>query len=156
MRGPLSQLVSGWEWSGFTTLEAGSPLNATLASNASLNSFMSLRPNQIGDPLAGTPHNRNQWFNPAALAVPGLYLFGNAGRNAITGPDLFTADWSLSKNFEITERLKAQFRWDVFNVFNNTNLANPSNTNVDTPTAGLITDVQAPMRNMLFGLHLTR
>ncbi len=153
--GPLGQIISGWQWSGFTTWEDGSPLNATLASNASLNSFMSLRPNQISNPLVGTPHNRNQWFNPAAFAVPGLYLFGNAGRDAINGPHLFSADWSLSKNFKVTERLNAKFSWEVFNAFNNTNLANPSNTNIDTPTAGLITDVQAPMRNMQFGLHLS-
>jgi hypothetical protein len=48
-----------------------------------------------------------------------------------------------------------QFRWEVYNVFNDTNLANLSNTNVDTPTAGLITDVQSPVRNMQFGLHVT-
>ncbi|HET9177273.1 MAG TPA: carboxypeptidase regulatory-like domain-containing protein [Terriglobia bacterium] len=153
--GVLSQLISGWEWSGFTTWQAGSPLNATLASNASLNSDMSTRPDQIGDPLAGTPHDRNQWFNPAAFAVPGPFLFGDAGRNAIKGPNWFTFDMSLSKSFNVTERVKAKFRWDAFNAFNNTNLANPSNTNIDTPTAGLITDVQAPMRNMQFGLHIT-
>ena len=155
VHGVMDQLISGWEWSGFTTWEAGMPFNATLASNASLNSDMSTRPDQIGDPLSGTPHNRNQWFNPAAFVVPAPFQFGNAGRNAITGPNLFTADWSLSKTFSITERVKAKFQWDVFNAFNNTNLANPSNTNIDTPTAGLITDVQAPMRNMQFGLHVT-
>jgi hypothetical protein len=46
------------------------------------------------------------------------------------------------------------FSWQVFNVFNYTNLQNPSNTNTDTHTAGIITDVESPMRNMQFGLHL--
>jgi hypothetical protein len=116
---------------------------------------MSLRPNQIGNPFAGTPHDRNQWFNPAAFAVPALYMFGDATRNALTGPPWFSADWALFKNFKIAERFNLQFRWEVYNAFNYTNLANPSNTNTDTPTAGITTDVQTPMRNMQFGLHLS-
>ena len=131
------------------------PFNATLASNASLNSLMSPDPNQIAGALEGITQSRNLWFNPASFAVPPLYLFGGAGRAAITGPSLFTADWALVKDFNISERVKIQFRWEVYNVFNDTNLANPSNTNVDTPTAVLITDVQAPLRNMQFGLRLT-
>ena len=152
--GVFGQVVSGWQWSGFTTVEAGMPFSAALASNASLNSFMNLRANQVGDPFANTPHNRNQWFNPKAFAVPALYTFGDASRNSLTGPPLFAANWALAKNFQITEQANLQFRWEVYNLFNYTNLANPS-SNVDTPTAGLITNVQSPMRNMQFGLHLT-
>lgn len=153
-RGAVGQLVSGWQWSGMTTIEAGMPFSPTLSNNASLNSDMSLRPDQVSNPLANTPNDRNQWFNPAAFAVPGAYLFGNAGRNSIIGPALFTADWGLFKNFRIAERFNLQFRWEVYNVFNATNLALP-NSNVDTGTAGLITDVASPMRNMQFGVHVS-
>ncbi|HEV2499841.1 MAG TPA: carboxypeptidase regulatory-like domain-containing protein [Terriglobia bacterium] len=152
--GVASQVISGWEWTGITSVESGMPFSPSLANNSSLNSDMSLRPNQIGNPFSGTLHNRNQWFNPAAYAVPGPFLFGGAGRDSLVGPPLFAADWSLLKNFKLSERFNLQFRWDVYNAFNYTNLANPSNTNTDTPTAGLITDVQSPMRNMQFGLHL--
>ncbi|MGH9407650.1 MAG: TonB-dependent receptor domain-containing protein [Terriglobia bacterium] len=152
--GVLDEVISGWQWSGFTTIEAGTPFNATLSSNASLNSFMSLRPDQIGNPFSGTPHNATQWFNPAAFAVPAQYTFGDASRNALTGPPLFSADWALAKNFKVTERANLQFRWEVYNLFNYTNLANP-NTNVDAGNPGLITNVQSPMRNMQVGLHLT-
>ena len=86
--------------------------------------------------LQGITQSRNLWFNPASFAVPPLYTFGDAGKDAITGPSLFRADWALVKDFNISERVKMQFRWEVYNVFNDTNLANPSNTNVDTPTAG--------------------
>ena len=41
----------------------------------------------------------------------------------------------------------------MFNALNRTNLALPNN-NVDTGSAGLISDVASPMRNMQFGLHL--
>ncbi|MGH9377617.1 MAG: hypothetical protein ACRD1I_02340, partial [Terriglobia bacterium] len=152
--GVAGQVISGWEWTGNTSIESGIPFSASLSNNSSLNSDMSLRPNQIGNPFSGTPHNRNQWFNPAAFAIPGPFLFGGAGRDSLAGPPLFSADWALLKNFKLSEKFNLQFRWEVYNAFNYTNLADPSNTNTDTPTAGLITDVQAPMRNMQFGLHL--
>jgi hypothetical protein len=160
VHGVLSELISGWQWGGFTTLASGEPFSATLSSNASLNSEMSLRPNKIGNPFSGTPHDAAQWFNPAAFATPGLYLFGNASRNALTGPPVFSADWSLGKNFNITERFNLLFRWEVYNVFNYTNLCQNAqgclNSNTDTPTAGQITNVNIynPMRNMQFGFHL--
>ena len=149
----LNGAISGWQFNGITTLESGLPFSATLSNNASLNSDMSLRPNIIADPLGGISQNRNQWFNPAAFAVPASYRFGNAARNAIRGPNLFTADLSVARNFALTERFNLQFRWEVFNSFNRTNLALPA-TDVDTGTAGLITDITVPMRDMQFGLRL--
>jgi hypothetical protein len=71
----------------------------------------------------------------------------------VRGPHLFTADWGLSKNFQLTERTNLQFRWDVYNSWNNTNLALPV-TNVDTGNAGQITAITSPMRNMQFGARL--
>ena len=52
--------------------------------------------------------------------------FGS-GRNAFTGPRFFNSDISLFKNFAITERVGAQFRFEAFNVFNHVNLGHPNN-----------------------------
>ena len=61
-----------------------------------------------------------------------------SGRNAFTGPSLFNSDMSLFKNFAITERVGAQFRFEAFNVFNHVNLGNPNNC-IDCSGSGLIT-----------------
>lgn len=151
--GIIRGVVEGWQFNGITTIGSGLPFSPGLSNNASLNSDMSLRPNIVGDPMSGISQNRNQWFNPAAYAVPAPFLFGNASRNSLRGPNLFDAGFSLAKSFAVTERFNLQFRWEVFNVFNRTNLALPSN-NVDTGTAGLITEVASPMRNMQFGARL--
>lgn len=122
---------------------------------------MSLRPNQIGNPFANTLHDAAQWFNPEAFVTPAAYLFGDASRDMLTGPPVFSANWALAKNFKIAERANLQFRWEAYNVFNYTNLCQQAqgclNANTDTPTAGQITDINIydPMRNMQFGLHLT-
>ena len=47
-----------------------------------------------------------------------LRNFGNIHRNQFTGPGEFLSDMSIFKNFTITERVKAQFQAEFFNVFN--------------------------------------
>ena len=44
--------------------------------------------------------------------------FGNVGRNTFYGPNAFTSDLSLLKNFKFTERVNFQFRVEGFNIFN--------------------------------------
>lgn len=152
--GIARQIVEGWQFNGITTVESGLPFSPALSNTASLNSDMSLRPNIVGDPFGGISQNRNLWFNPAAYAVPLPYLFGTAANNSLRGPNVFTMDLSLAKSFPITERLNLQFRWEVFNALNRTNLGLP-NGNVDSSAAGLITDITLPMRNMQFGGRLS-
>jgi hypothetical protein len=154
--GVLRHLVEGWQWTGITTFLSGYPFSPTLNNNSSLNADMSLRPDIIGDPSVSNP-SRNGWFNPAAFAVPAPYKFGNASRNSLRGPGVAVANWSLFKNFRLTEALNMQFRWEVFNTFNRTNLGAPS-TGVDGGSAaGQIFNIDAnePMRNMQFALRFT-
>ncbi len=150
-------LVEGWQFNGITSLSSGLPFTPTLNNNASLNSDMTLLPNINGNPTSGISQTRNLWFNPAVYSVPAPFTSGTAARNSLRGPDLFSAAWSLGKNFALTERYRLQFRWEVFNVFNRTNLGLPVSA-VDAGNAGVITDIQSGptlgMRNMQFGLRL--
>jgi len=75
----------------------------------------------------------------------------------LLGPSFQQSDLSLSKTFSVTERFKAQFRAEVFNLPNKVNLANP-NACVDCPgTAARITNIfqLATMRQWQFGLRLS-
>jgi len=115
-----------------------------------------------------------RWFNPTVYQPPAAYTFGNASRNSLRGPGLFTADWGLDKNFQVRENLKLQLRWEVFNALNVANWANPGGdvTNCNSvkknppgsgaPPAltcsslpGQITNVSLPMRNQQIGLRFT-
>ncbi len=154
-------LAEGWAFRGITSYYSGLPFNPTLNNSSNLNSDpnTSTFPEQIGNPYAGITQSRNLWFNPAAYSTPPLYTFGNVGRNSLRGPNFFQADWSLSKGFSFTERTKLEFRWEVFNAFNRTNLNLPT-TAVDSGAGGgIITDIvtgpTTGMRNMQFGAHLT-
>jgi hypothetical protein len=64
-------------------------------------------------------------LNPAAFTVPAPGKFGNLARNALRGKDFKQLDVALSKDFAITERTRFTLRWDVYNIFNRPNFANP-------------------------------
>lgn len=54
-----------------------------------------------------------------------LCHFGGLGYNALRGPGQAQMDFSLYKNFAVTERYRVQFRWEAFNVFNPPFFSNP-------------------------------
>jgi hypothetical protein len=66
------------------------------------------------------------WINPVAFQQPASGTFGNASKGALRGPNYWTWDMGLMKNFTMTERWKVQFRAEYFNVFNRVNLNDPS------------------------------
>jgi hypothetical protein len=154
--GPARHFVTGWAFRGITSYSSGLPFSPSLGNQGNLNSDETERPQMINpaNPELGINQSRNLWFNPANYGIPAPYVFGNAGRNSLRGPNYFEADWSLSKNFRFTERVGLEFRWEVFNAFNRTNFANP-NTQVDSAAGGVIQDIATPMRNMQFGAHIT-
>ena len=61
--------------------------------------------------------------------------FGNLGRNIYRGPKQQNWDFSLLKNFHITERQELRFTADFFNIWNHANFANPTVTDVENPAA---------------------
>jgi len=59
------------------------------------------------------------------MIPPPLGQFGNMGRNSFPDLGFKDVDFSVAKNWHVTERLKAQFRAEFFNILNHPNLANP-------------------------------
>ena len=61
----------------------------------------------------------------------------------------------FSKNTKVTEAVSFEFRWDVFNLFNTVNFANPNNVIGEPGTDFIkITDTVGGPRVMQFGLRL--
>jgi len=101
------------------------------------------------------------------FALPACGQIGNAGYNSLRGPHAFYDDLGLSKAFTITERFRAEFRFDAYNLFNHPVLgfnSNQGNTCIDCRgSAGQITDIEADsapgspvgMRQLQFGVRLT-
>ena len=65
--------------------------------------------------------------------------FGNLGRNTYRGPHQQNWDFSLLKNFRLTERASLRFTTDFFNIWNHANFASPAVNDVETITHDSIT-----------------
>jgi hypothetical protein len=130
--GLLRNVIGGWRAAGILTVQSGAPFTVNLSSAAGQNvSPIGLvsgnnleRPNLAGNPNSG-PQTAAEWFNTAAFALPAQNTFGSAGRNVVTGPGLATLDLSLQKDQTLHERLKLQFRFDVYNSLNHANFSLP-------------------------------
>jgi len=67
------------------------------------------------------------------FCIPGPMEQG-MGRNAVQGPGFWNMDMGIIKRFNLTERVKMDFRTEFFNVFNHPNFENPRNASVGSPT----------------------
>ena len=73
-------------------------------------------------------------------ADPTLATYGTLPRNFFRGPGYINFDLAFSKTTDITERVKFEFRAELFNLFNHTNFANPGViNNGNGPNNGSVT-----------------
>jgi len=158
--GIVQALLGDWKFDGVTTLESGLAFSAADSNSSTLNADFGQRPNVVlGTPLYPTTQSRSLWFNPAHFQTPPVCcVWGNAGAGTLRGPGLFSADWALGKEFVFPtplnrESTRLEFRWETFNAFNHANLSLP-NSDVNSSTVGRIFNIQTPMRQMQFVLHL--
>jgi hypothetical protein len=152
------KLLGGWQFSGITVHYTGLAFTPSTSSNdpagiGFLGSSPSAgRPDMICDPNANSPHTDLQWFNTTCFANPpaGVNRVGNGGRNVIYGPPTTRFDATLSKKIRFSESKSFQLRWEVFNIFNHTNFATFSSTNVTSSVFGRIATTRDP-RTMQLG-----
>ncbi len=158
LHGVAAGLLRGWQMGGIfkansgvptTPLISGDPMNVR---NSGSDTF------GIPDKIPGRdPINHNFKSNPGGVflgyinssayrvpmatpeiasqcvpfsQVPGSCsnLLGNAGRNSIVGPNVYTVDLSTLKNFavkNISETFNVQFRAEFFNALNHANFTPP-------------------------------
>jgi hypothetical protein len=130
-------LKNGWNISTIVQARTGFPVNVTL--KGGVFGGFSMRPDIVPgvdpyDPHLTLPNGTvcngyrvpDCQFNPAAFTTPANGPYGNAGRNLLRGPGFRQVDISLFKNTRFSESKSLQLRIDFFNIFNNTNFAEPS------------------------------
>jgi len=144
--GTIAQYASGRPVTVFTGAIPGLP-NRVSGTGQNANQ----RPNVVeGQPCRASGGLPEQILNPAAWTLVGFPLgtFGNSGRGVCDGPNFAQVDASLYKNIKISARVKAQLRFEVFNLFNRVNFTgvntslNPTSATLDTgrlATANTIT-----------------
>jgi outer membrane receptor protein involved in Fe transport len=143
-------ILGGWLVSGIYSARSGRAFTATQANN-NVGADHTGLPNLTGDPKG--PQTVEQWFNVSAFTRVPSGTFGNAGRNILRGPGWITFDMSLQRRIDVTTRVNATLRWDVFNLFNRANFGLPTG-DITSATAGVISTLAGDPRVMQFSLRV--
>jgi hypothetical protein len=138
---PVDWALGGWQVNGIYTLQGGLPFSVTVDG----------APGNTRADLTGSfsvnPGNRNHYINenfgpggptgPFTIPASANNVFsapGTSGRNILRGPGLSNMDFSIFKNFAITERIKAEVRGQAYNLTNTPHFANP-NSDLSSPAS---------------------
>jgi hypothetical protein len=190
----MDLLLGGWQLSNTTNWSSGLPFTPSIGECGKISDAGPCRPDLLPGQSFHTGLTRDasgnlRWFTPVSplsygavpagvdactlarptsgpFALPACGHIGNAGWDSLWGPRAFFSDMSLAKNFNITEKYKAQFRFDAYNVFNHPVLgfnSSQGNTCVDCAGGGIISSIEADaspnapngMRQLQFGLRFT-
>ena len=133
--------------SGNVTLASGFPFSPRVFGNsADLNRGVTgaTRPDLVpGQAIELSDPTIRQWFNTAAFTGP-AGVFGNAGRNIIIGPGMFSMDMAVSKTVQLKEMQGLELRLSATNVFNTVHFTS-IDTTLGSPTFGQVV-AAGPMR----------
>ena len=150
----LNAIAGGWTVGSIVTWSSGRPYNLTVngnPANSGSNAVVN-RPNADGrDPYG---HNRTvrEDFDKSVFSPNNKFEIGNLGRNAMRQRSFFNWDFSMLKDFQIHERMRAQFRFEGFHFSNTPRFGQAGNT-VGTGAFGRISSAGTP-RNLQLGLKL--
>ncbi len=151
----VQAFANGWQGNAIVSLDTGLPFTVLSGTDRSLsgvgNDYADVVPNVNPARPAGVSRI-SQYFNTLAFVPAATGTFGNEHRNSLRGPGYEDVDASLFKDLFTESRIHGQFRAEVFNALNHTNLANPVST-VSAGNNGQITTANSP-RVFQFGAKI--
>jgi hypothetical protein len=166
-------ILGGWQVGGIYTRQSGGAFNLKIPSDRALtgNSVVGTisggqRPNYSGNtpgcsPAEVTTGDISHLVKTSCFSFPALGTLGNLGRDLFRMPVFRDLDFSVFKNQNLRgERLKMQFRAEMFNILNNTNLTAQSRS-IFNGSGVLVPSIGTPAaptanssRQIQFGLRL--
>jgi hypothetical protein len=175
--GLKGKLANGWNVSGVTIVQGGTPLTITdsrggtifgfgpgaaVISRAEFASGMGsanvASPGDVEARLGGN-NGGPGYFNKSAFTTTPVIGngtgYGNSGVGIILGPGQFNWDMAVVKTTKVgglTENATLQFRTEFFNAFNHPQFNNPAVVDVSKSTFGQITSTSVSPRLIQFAL----
>ena len=126
---PVRLALGGWELAGILGYGSGPSQSIFGLNGGATNAPGGIqgtgynpnqKPNRVLQDCRAHGAPKFQWYNPAAFTLDNYQLgtFGNSSVGSCSGPGIANTDFSMYKNFKLTERFTMQFRMEFFNFFN--------------------------------------
>jgi hypothetical protein len=148
--GIVDKVIGSWQLQGITGFRSGVPYTPIIGRDVANTGAGAQRPNRIRSGKLANP-TLGLYFDKSAFVIPANYNYGNSGGDILRRDYLGTFDFSIHKEFPVTEWSRLQFRFEVFNLPNTPYFAAP-NPQVDVAAGGKVTATQNNPRQMQFGL----
>ncbi|MDT5157467.1 MAG: hypothetical protein QOC61_546 [Acidobacteriota bacterium] len=133
--GVANAIIGGWQVNTIISYYGGTPLDVYSGAPPNYNGLRAnpanggLRANLVpGQPIYLSNADKTLYLNPAAFSVPALGTFGNLSRGLVRQPSITNVDFSMNKNFAVTERTRLQLRAEFFNLLNHASFNGFGNT----------------------------
>jgi Carboxypeptidase regulatory-like domain len=152
-KGIVGWVLGNWQNSGIVTFQTGTPISIGAACTFSGVSGMGCYADRLKNPNLSNP-TMDKWFDTTAFQSPAPYSFGSGSRTEpnLRNPGTIGFDTVMSRWQPIRERMRLQFRAEMYNFFNHPNLGAPS-ASITSSTYGQITS-KSGNRTMTMALRL--
>ena len=164
-------VIGGWQINGILTMRTGVPITMAGANCHGVWSrcLPDYAAGYTGNGNTAPPGGRsaNEWFNINDYVVAysnqatGVATGGDVGLQSMTGPPTETLDFSIFKDFRISERFGVQFRGEALNLTNFVVLSQPDVSLGDSKALGgngqfgtITSSVAGTERHLQFSLRL--
>ncbi len=149
-------LIGNWSMDGIWTLNSSiGPF--TLRDNTCQGQFWTCLPSIVpGMSSNAAPpggRNPNEWFNTANIIATDAMTYGNIGLQSMLGPPQRVLNLALTKQFDLTERFKVQFRGETFNMANTPQFGYPGNNRYASNFGQITSTLPSSYRTYQFSLH---
>jgi hypothetical protein len=134
-----NRFVERWQLASILQAQSGNPVNIVTTNSTVTGVAKTLRPNITG--AIRVIGNVDRWFDTSVFTPSSS--FGNLGRNVVIGPGFNNTDFSIMKDTKVSEKMRVQFRVELFDLFNHPNFGQPGNV-VGSPNFGRITSTRFP------------
>jgi carboxypeptidase family protein len=148
--GIVNGLLGGWQMQSILVVRSGRPFTPTIGADRANTGVGGQRPNRIASGELDNP-TPERWFDVSAFVLPAQFTYGNSGANILREDRYKSLDFSVFKQFRITEGSQLQFRAEAFNLTNTPSFAIP-NTAIDTSSGGRVTSTFSTPRQIQFAL----
>ncbi len=156
--GWAERLFGNYRLNAVLTANSGTPFTAQVlgasTNNTATGANFSLRADQLASGCSG-PGSTTEFFNTAAFALPPAGQYGDAARNTICGPGMFSLNLGIDRSFVFggDQQRRLDLRWETQNLTNSPHFTG-LNTVVNSATYGRVTSVGS-MRTMDLALRFS-